>query len=63
MEANRTHRHRVNFSMTSKGIVSCDVTYEEEGSTRTEVVKEAGLLLTEAMQIADKKTKENGGKE
>ena len=57
MQQTQSHRHRVNFSVTSKGIVSCDVTYEMEGSSKEEVAKEAGLLLEIAMQIAKEKNK------
>lgn len=58
MELSQGHRHRVNFSVTSKGVVSCDVTFECEGFDRDSVVKEAGLLLELAQAVCDKK---NGG--
>ena len=61
MELTHTHRHRVNFSMTSKGVISCDVTYEREGATIDEVVSEAGKLLTAAIEVCNKMNGENKG--
>lgn len=45
-------RHRVNFSVSVKGIVTPDVTFEANDMDRTEVMKEATRLLDEAMIIA-----------
>jgi len=47
METNIQERRRTNFSMTSKGIVSCDVTFESNVKTNEEVVTEAPTATTE----------------
>lgn len=49
-------RHRVNFSTSVKGIVTCDVTAELTNSTKEQVVKEAGDLLVMAQMIAKEKS-------
>ncbi|KKL83090.1 hypothetical protein LCGC14_1978280 [marine sediment metagenome] len=56
METNIQERRRTNFSMTSKGIVSCDVTFESNVKTNEEVVTEAGKLLVLAQQICKEKS-------
>ena len=57
---NLTHRHRVNFSMTSKGVISCDVTYEATGKNRQDVILEAGMLLDDAMIVCSKRNRARG---
>ena len=52
----RSCRHRINFSMTSKGFVTTDITFEAVGFTKEEAVKEAGLLLEIARQVAKKQS-------
>ena len=64
MEQNRTTqysvRHRVNFAMSVKGIVTPDITVEMIDKTKEEVVKEAGELLVLAQQIAKEKSLSGG---
>jgi len=49
-------RHRVNFSTSVKGNVTCDVTAELVNSTKEEVIKEAGDLLVLAQQVCKEKS-------
>ena len=49
-------RHRVNFSVSVKGIVTPDVTVEIYDGTQDAVLKEATDLLTKAMEEAHSRT-------
>ena len=52
MEKEYKIRHRVNFSQTTKGQITCDVTAEIIDGTQEEVIKEAKELLQKAMEVA-----------
>jgi len=51
-------RRRTNFSMTSKGIVSCDITFESNCKTNEEMIVEAAKLLVLAQQVCVEKNKQ-----
>ena len=55
-EQNYRVRHRVNFSVSVKGIVTPDVTAELVDSTKEETLKEAEELLNKALEIAREKS-------
>lgn len=49
-------RVRVNFSVSVKGIVTPDCTFEAENMDRTKVLVEATKLLDEAMMVAKERS-------
>ena len=59
MEQTYKIRHRVNFSVSVKGIVSPDVTAEVIDGTIDQTIKEAKELLEKAMQVAEEKSASN----
>jgi len=52
-------RHRVNFSVSVKGVVTPDVTVEMINSTKEEVIEEAKAVLTLAMITANERSVNN----
>ena len=52
-------RRRTNFSMTSKGVVSCETTFESNCKTNEETITEAGKLFTLAQAVCNEKNKQN----
>lgn len=60
MERNETTyktRHRVNFSVSVKGIVTPEVTCEKIDSTKEDVMEEAHNLLKMALKVAEERSK------
>ena len=55
-EINYKIRHRVNFAVSVKGIVTPDITAEVINGTQDQVIKEAKELLEKAMKIAQEKS-------
>ena len=51
-EQNYSTRHRVNFSVSVKGVITPDVTAELVNGTKEDTVKEAAELLDQAMREA-----------
>ncbi len=58
-ETNYKVRHRVNFSVSVKGIVTPNVTVEKIDGTKEETLKEAKELLDEALKVAQERTSSN----
>lgn len=56
MEQNYKKRHRVNFSVSVKGVVTPDVTFEGVDLTKEDVIKEATSLLDMAMIVAKERS-------
>ena len=57
MEQNYAERRRVSFSVSVKGIVTPEVTFEDlTGKSNEEVVKEASDLLEKALKVAQEKS-------
>lgn len=60
MEQTYKIRRRVNFSVSVKGIVTPECTFEEIDGTLETAIKGAKELLEEALKIATQKSKELG---
>ena len=56
LEENRQERRRVKFSLTTKGVVTIDTTYEAVNLSTEEVIKRAAELFDLAKIIADERT-------
>ena len=56
MEQNIQERRRVKFSLTTKGVVTIDTTYESNNLSKDEVIKRATELFDAAKIIADERT-------
>ena len=52
MEGNKIIRRRVNFSQTTKGLITTNVTFEGTNISKDEVLTGAIELLKDAMVIA-----------
>ncbi len=56
MDENKQERRRVKFSLTTKGVVTIDTTYEAVNLSQEEVIKRATELFDLAKVIADERT-------
>ena len=56
MEQNYKTRQRVNFSVSTKGVITPDVTFEGVDMSKEEVLSGAKELLDEAMKYAKEKS-------
>ncbi|KKM16367.1 hypothetical protein LCGC14_1686630 [marine sediment metagenome] len=56
METNIQERRRIKFSLTTKGVVTIDTTYEATNLSKDEVIKRATELFDIAKIMADERT-------